>query len=143
MKGREFTGDIKQRPFKEAVVSYESALSQFQSQARIHEAEASAEFNKARAAQELRLKKRSREAKLRVEETKHALDSWVTYDSWLQPDEACALIAQSSDDLTKLRASIQSRYQSIPWWTKVLWPDVGARSAASIGLSLAYPTEAR
>ena len=56
MKGREFTGDIKQRPFKEAVASYESALSQFQSQARVHETEASAEFNKARAAQELRLK---------------------------------------------------------------------------------------
>ena len=125
MKGREFTGEIKQRPFKEAVASYESALSQFQSQARIHEAEASSEFNKVRAAQELQLKKRAREARQRVEETRHALDSWVIYDSWLQPEEACALIIQSSKELTQLRASIQSRYQSVSWWRKVLWPDVG------------------
>ncbi len=125
MKGREFTGNIKQRPFKEAVASYESALSQFQSQARVHEAEASAEFNKARAAQELRLENRAREARQRVEETRHALDTWVIYDSRLQPDEACALIIQSLNELAQLSASIQSRYQKIAWWRKFLWPDVG------------------
>ncbi len=125
MKGREFTGDIKQRPFKEAVASYESALSQFQSQARVHEAEASAEFNKARAAQDLRLKKWAREAKQGVEQTKQALESWITYDSWLQPEEACGLIVQSLNELAQLSASIESRYQSIAWWRKFLWPDVG------------------
>jgi len=125
MKGREFTGEIKQRPFKEAVGSYESALSQFQSAARNHEAKASAEFNNARAAHQSQLKHRAREARQRVEETRQALDSWVIYDSWLQPDEACALLIQSSNELAQLRASIQSRYQSVPWWRKVLWPDVG------------------
>lgn len=125
MKGREFTGDIKQRAFKEAVASYESALSQFQSEARIHEAEASSEFNKARAAQQLRLTKWTQDAKRGVEQARQALDSWVIYDSWLQPDEACALITQSSNELAQLWASIQGRYQSVSWWRKVLWPDVG------------------
>ena len=74
MIGREITGDIKQRPFKEAVASYESALSQFQAQARIHEAEASAEFNNARAAHQSRLKQRAREARQRVEGKDASLD---------------------------------------------------------------------
>lgn len=125
MKGRKFTGDIKQRPFKEAVASYESALSRFQSEARVHEAEASSEFNKARATQEFQLEKCASQARLRVEEIRQALDSSITYDSWLQPDEACALIVQSSNELTQLRASIQIRYQLIPWWRKFLWPGVG------------------
>jgi tetratricopeptide (TPR) repeat protein len=125
MKGRGVTGDIKQRPFKEAVASYEDALSRFQADAEVYEAEASAEFNKAQIAQELQLRNQAHEARQRVEETKHALDTWVNYDSWLQPDEACEAITQSTNALMELRASIKCRYEAIPWWKKVLWPDVG------------------
>ncbi len=125
MKGRAFTGEIKQRAFKEAVASYESALSQFHVQARVHEEEASSEINRTRATEQLRLTKLAQDTQQGVEQTKQALDSWVIYESWLQPDEACALIIQSSDELGQLRASIQSRYQSVYWWRKALWPDVG------------------
>ncbi len=125
MKGRKFTGEIKQRPFKEAAASYESAHSEFQSQAKIHEAEASSEFNKARRAQQLQLNQRAHKARQSVEETKEALQSRVINDSWLQPDEACALMMQCSNELTGFRTSIQRGYQSVSWWRKVLWPDVG------------------
>ncbi|MCU1329638.1 MAG: 3-5 exonuclease family protein [Bryobacterales bacterium] len=124
MKGRKFTGDIKQRPFKEAVASYELAVQQFQSQARVHEAQASAEFNKARAAENLRLKREAHGAKQSVEQTKQAIEAWITYESWLQPDEACALIVQSSSELAQLSASIHIRYHSARWWRKLLWPDI-------------------
>jgi len=144
IKGREFTGEIKQRAFKEAVAAYELALSQFQSEASVYEAEASSEFNKVRAAQESRLEKRARKERQTVEETKRALDAWINYDSGLQPDEACGLIIQSSNELAQLRRSIQARYESIAWWRKFLWPDVETLAQQqALVLSPTYPTEAR
>ena len=124
IKGRAFTGDIKQRPFKDAVAAYEAALAHFRLEASVHETEASSEFARSRAALELNLRTRALDAKQRVEQTKQAVDSWIVYESWLQPDEACDLIGQSSDELTRLCEAIQKRYEPTGWWRKVLWPDV-------------------
>jgi uncharacterized membrane protein len=124
IKGRKLTGDIKQRPFKEAVSAYESSFSRFQSEGKIYEEQAAAELTEVRVAQEALLKRSALQARQVVEETKHALESWVVYDSWMHPDEACALITQSLDEIARLRAAILGDYGRTALWRKFLWPDV-------------------
>ena len=123
-KGRKYTAEIKEKPFKEAFAAYELALADFQSKAKVYEDEATVEFNKARAEHESRLKKHAVEAQQRVEEARQALDSWVVYDSWLQPDEACGFIGESLKKLTSVRTEIEGRYKTLHWWRKFIWPDV-------------------
>jgi len=123
-KGREFTSDIKQEPFKEAAAAYESALVEFQRQATAREAEATALLNSERTPLERRLKGIAREARKCVQETRQTLESWVVYDSYIQPDEAKALLERSSNEVTSLRVAVRVQYQLAPWWRKVLWPDI-------------------
>ena len=124
MKGRELTGEVKQRAFKEALSHYEGAATQFQSQARTLETEASRELNKARRSEQLTLKDRAKEAKHLIEQTRDAVDSWVTYNSWIGPVEASDLLLRSSKEIDGLNASIQSAYRSIPLSRRFLWPDI-------------------
>jgi hypothetical protein len=124
MKGRELTGEVKQRAFKEALSHYEGAATQFQSQARTLETEASRELNKARRSEQLSLKDRAKEARHFIEQTRDAVDSWVTYNSWIGPVEASDLLLRSSKEIDGLNASIHSAYRSIPLLRRFLWPDI-------------------
>lgn len=126
IRGRRLTGDIKQRPFKEAVSAYEFSFSRFQSEAKGHEAQAAKELTEARVAQQALLKQSALEAGQVVEEAKYTLESWVVFDSWMQPDEARALITQSVDEIARLRLAILGDYERTPLWRKYLWPDVTA-----------------
>ncbi len=124
LKGRAFTGEIKFRPFRQAVAAYETTLSQVQQQAIAYETEAASELNEARSAEESRLNVIAGEAAQRVEETKTALTSWVVHDSCLFPDEACNLVAESLNAVIEVRQSIGSRYKLVSWWRKFFWPDI-------------------
>ena len=142
IKGRKLTGNIKLRPFK-AAVSAECSLAHFQSEAKIYEQRAAAELTEARVAQQALLKQSGIQARQVVEETKHALESWVVYDNWLQPDEACALIAQSLNEVARLPCSCPGRVQAYFTVEEVLVARChDSRPSGSIGVSSADRMEA-
>ncbi|MDR3405891.1 MAG: glycine zipper domain-containing protein [Chthoniobacter sp.] len=142
IKGREYTAEIKQRPFKEAFAAYQVALANFQEQAKKHEAEARAAFTAERQTIERLLAETSQQSKAEIQVAQEALDKWLVYNSIMQPDEARALLDCAVREIAEIKGGIDLRYRSIVWWKKFLWPDVST-VATQQALGILRPIQRR